>query len=152
MEAAAEFQKILNHRGIAPVSPLYPLSHLGLARAYALSGDSAKSRRMYQDFFALWKDAIERYRRLPGRAAIDAVRDHDVKVGPGLLIKGVVCCPCDDPVSSVVRGDRRKLIIAQICGCVGGHRSGIAPCAPIVRATGEQNIAVGTDGTVKCIA
>ncbi len=57
MEAAAEFQKILDHRGVAPVSPLYPLAHLGLARACALSGDAAKSRRMYQDFFALWKDA-----------------------------------------------------------------------------------------------
>ena len=57
MKAATEFQKILDHRGVAPVSPLYPLSHLGLGRAYALSGDTANSRRFYQDFFALWKDA-----------------------------------------------------------------------------------------------
>ena len=57
VEAAVEFQKILDHRGVAPVSPLYPLAHLGLARAYALSGDSAKSRRFYQDFLALWRDA-----------------------------------------------------------------------------------------------
>ncbi len=56
-EAAAEFQKILDHRGVAPVLSFYPLAHLGLARAYALSGDTAKSRRFYQDFFALWKDA-----------------------------------------------------------------------------------------------
>jgi Tfp pilus assembly protein PilF len=55
--AAAEFQKILDHRGWQPTSPLYPLAHLGLARAAALSGDTAKARKAYQDFFALWKDA-----------------------------------------------------------------------------------------------
>jgi hypothetical protein len=36
---------------------LYPLAHLGLARAYALQGDPAKARTAYQDFLALWKDA-----------------------------------------------------------------------------------------------
>jgi len=56
-EAAAEFQKILDHRGIEPSSPLYPLAHLGLARASVLSGDTAKARKEYQDFLALWKDA-----------------------------------------------------------------------------------------------
>ena len=56
-EAAVEFQKILDHRGIEPLSPLYPLAHVGLARAAALSGDTAMSRKEYQDFFALWKDA-----------------------------------------------------------------------------------------------
>lgn len=56
-EAAVEFQKILDHRGIDPTSPLYPLAHLGLARAAALSGDTAKTRQEYQDFLALWKDA-----------------------------------------------------------------------------------------------
>ena len=56
-EAAAEFQKILDHRGWDPVSLLYPLAHLGLARAWALKGDAAQSRTGYQDFFALWKDA-----------------------------------------------------------------------------------------------
>ncbi len=56
-EAAAEFQKILDHRGVAGQSHLYPLSHLGLARAAALTGDIARSRKEYQDFFALWKDA-----------------------------------------------------------------------------------------------
>ena len=40
-----------------PTSPLYPLAHLGLARAAALSGDTASARKAYQDFFALWKDA-----------------------------------------------------------------------------------------------
>jgi tetratricopeptide (TPR) repeat protein len=56
-EAAAEFQKILDHRGAQPTSPIFPLAHLGLARAAVLQGDTAKARKAYQDFFALWKDA-----------------------------------------------------------------------------------------------
>ena len=56
-KAAAEYQKILDHRGLASVSVLYPLAHLGLARAYVLQGDTAKAKTAYQDFFAAWKDA-----------------------------------------------------------------------------------------------
>jgi tetratricopeptide (TPR) repeat protein len=56
-EAAAEFQMILDHREIEITSGLHPLAHLGLARAAALNGDLALSRKQYQDFFALWKDA-----------------------------------------------------------------------------------------------
>lgn len=56
-EAAAEFQKIIDHRGIEPFSPAHTLAHLGLARAAALTGDAAKSRKEYQDLFALLKDA-----------------------------------------------------------------------------------------------
>ena len=56
-EAATEFQKILAHRTIAPLSVVHPLSQLGLARALALQGDTANARVAYQDFFALWKDA-----------------------------------------------------------------------------------------------
>ena len=56
-EAAQEFQKILALRNFAPTDPLMSLAHLGLGRAYALSGDTAKSRAAYQDFFALWKEA-----------------------------------------------------------------------------------------------
>ncbi len=55
--AAVEFQKILNRRGISPVSPHYALAHLGLGRAYALIGNRTESRRAYQDFLALWKEA-----------------------------------------------------------------------------------------------
>jgi hypothetical protein len=55
--AAAEYNNILNHRGVDSVSPLYSLAKLGLGRAYAQSGDTAGSRRAYQDFLALWKDA-----------------------------------------------------------------------------------------------
>jgi serine/threonine protein kinase len=55
--AAAEFQKFLDHRGIVVNFPLGALAHLGLARAYALSGDLAKAKTAYQDFLLLWKDA-----------------------------------------------------------------------------------------------
>ncbi len=55
--AATEFQKFLDHRGIVVNFPLGALAHLGQARGYALSGDAAKARTAYQDFFALWKDA-----------------------------------------------------------------------------------------------
>jgi len=55
--AAIEFQKFLDHRGVALNFPLGALAHLGLARAYALQGDTAKARAAYQDFLTLWKDA-----------------------------------------------------------------------------------------------
>jgi serine/threonine protein kinase/tetratricopeptide (TPR) repeat protein len=55
--AAAAFQKILDHPGVIVNFPLISLSHLGLGRARALSGDAARARTAYQDFFALWKDA-----------------------------------------------------------------------------------------------
>ncbi len=56
-EAAAEFKKILAHRGIAKNSPLAALAQLQLARAQAISGDKPAARRTYQDFLALWKQA-----------------------------------------------------------------------------------------------
>jgi tetratricopeptide (TPR) repeat protein len=56
-QAVAEFRNILDRRGWYPVSPLWPLAHLGLARAYVLAGDNGNARKAYQDFFALWKDA-----------------------------------------------------------------------------------------------
>jgi ATP/maltotriose-dependent transcriptional regulator MalT len=56
-EAAAEFQKIIDHRGMVLNSPIGALAHLGLARAYAMQGDTAKARAAYQDFLTLWKDA-----------------------------------------------------------------------------------------------
>jgi eukaryotic-like serine/threonine-protein kinase len=56
-QAAAEYQKVLDHPGIARNEPNGALAHLGLARAYAVAGDAAKARLAYQDFFALWKDA-----------------------------------------------------------------------------------------------
>jgi predicted Zn-dependent protease len=56
-EAAAEFQKILDHRGWSVRGALYPLAYVGLARASALQDDKEKAAKAYEDFFALWKDA-----------------------------------------------------------------------------------------------
>jgi eukaryotic-like serine/threonine-protein kinase len=55
--AATEFQKIIQHPGIVQNEPIGALAYLGLARAYALSHDSAQAHAAYQEFFALWKDA-----------------------------------------------------------------------------------------------
>jgi eukaryotic-like serine/threonine-protein kinase len=55
--AAAEFQKILDHRGLLWNCATGVLAHLGLARAYAMQGDTAKTKAAYQDFLTLWKDA-----------------------------------------------------------------------------------------------
>jgi predicted Zn-dependent protease len=56
-EAAGEFQKILDHPGVVLNEPIGALAYLGLARAYAMQGDTAKARVAYQDFLALWKNA-----------------------------------------------------------------------------------------------
>jgi len=56
-EAAAEFQKILDHRGIVMSDPVGALAHLQLGRAYALAGEKGKASAAYQDFLTLWKDA-----------------------------------------------------------------------------------------------
>jgi eukaryotic-like serine/threonine-protein kinase len=56
-EAATEFQKLLEHRGLRRASPLGPRAQLGLARAYAMAGEAAQAKAGYQEFFTLWKDA-----------------------------------------------------------------------------------------------
>ncbi len=56
-EAAAEFQKILDHRGIVVSDPIGALAHLQLGRAYALAGDKTKAILAYDGFLSLWKDA-----------------------------------------------------------------------------------------------
>jgi tetratricopeptide (TPR) repeat protein len=55
--AAAEFQKLLDHRGIVLNFPTGALAHLQLGRAYVLSGNAARAKAAYHEFFALWKDA-----------------------------------------------------------------------------------------------
>jgi tetratricopeptide (TPR) repeat protein len=56
-EAAAEFQKVLDHRGIVFADPIAALAHVQLGRAYHLAGDEVKAKASYQDFLTLWKDA-----------------------------------------------------------------------------------------------
>ena len=56
-EAAAEFDKIQKNRGVVLRSVWFPLSHLGLARAYAILRDPSKAKRSYENFLAIWKDA-----------------------------------------------------------------------------------------------
>lgn len=56
-QAASEFQKIVDHPGVVLNHPLGVLAHVGLARAYALQGDSANSRITFDHFLLLWKEA-----------------------------------------------------------------------------------------------
>jgi len=56
-EAAAEFQKIIDRRTLWPLATEFALAYVGLGRAYTFTGETAKARAAYQDFFALWKDA-----------------------------------------------------------------------------------------------
>jgi tetratricopeptide (TPR) repeat protein len=56
-DAAADFQSIVDHRGEAPLSQLYPLAQLGLARALAAGGETQKARNAYDVFVAQWRDA-----------------------------------------------------------------------------------------------
>ena len=82
--AAAEFQKILDHRGLLWNCATGALAHLGLARAYAMQVQStqgpeadtarAKARAAYQDFLALWKDAV------PGIPILIAAKSEYVKL------------------------------------------------------------------------
>ena len=55
--AAAEFQKYIDHRGVVRNAPWGALARLGIARAYAMQGDTSKARAAYQDFLTIWKDA-----------------------------------------------------------------------------------------------
>jgi eukaryotic-like serine/threonine-protein kinase len=56
-EAAAEFRKILDHRGIVGADPIGALAHLEIGRAYRLAGDAKQAKAAYHDFLTLWKDA-----------------------------------------------------------------------------------------------
>ena len=75
VEAAAEFQRIVDHRSIVLVDPIDALARLQLARALVLSGDTVKAKGVYNDLLTLWKnadpdirvlkDAQAEYARLP---------------------------------------------------------------------------------------
>jgi hypothetical protein len=56
-EAAVEFQKVLDHRGIVLADPIGALAHLQLGRACVVSGDMVGAKDAYQNFLTLWKDA-----------------------------------------------------------------------------------------------
>jgi hypothetical protein len=56
-EAAAEFQKVLDHRGIVLADPISALAHLQLGRAHVISSDIADARVAYKKFLTLWSDA-----------------------------------------------------------------------------------------------
>ena len=56
-KAAAEFQRILDHRGIVVNDPIGAVARLQLARAFVEAEDEAKAKSAYQDFLTLWKDA-----------------------------------------------------------------------------------------------
>ena len=56
-QAATEFQKIIDQRGIVANFPLGALAHLQLARAYKLTGDAGKAREAYAAFLVAWLDA-----------------------------------------------------------------------------------------------
>ncbi len=83
-EATVEFQRILDNRGLAPLSPLFPLAYVGLARAATIAGDVPKARRAFEDFFALWHSADadvpilvrarKEYAALRERAAAESTR------------------------------------------------------------------------------
>lgn len=56
-EAIADFQRVLDHRGLDPLSPYYVLSYLGLARSYHASGDMGESLNAYEHFLEIWNHA-----------------------------------------------------------------------------------------------
>jgi tetratricopeptide (TPR) repeat protein len=56
-EAAIQFQRVLDHRGVVGSDPIGALAHLQLGRAYVLTGDKAKAKAAYSDFFTLWREA-----------------------------------------------------------------------------------------------
>ena len=56
-EAAAQFQEILDNRGVATTGIYWPLAHLGLARAFAQTGDTEKSLAEYRELLTIWKNA-----------------------------------------------------------------------------------------------
>jgi hypothetical protein len=83
--AANEFQKILSHRNIMIGDPVFVLAHVGLARAYALSGEPSKARAQYEEVFALWKNAdpdspvLKRAKTEFGTCAVQSLSGLDLR-------------------------------------------------------------------------
>ena len=90
-EAAQEFRYIIDKRGQTPLTMLYPLAQLGLARASGLAGDTTAARTAYQNFLALWKNA-DADSRAPARSAA-GVREARLAV---------------HTIATSVSGDRRR--------------------------------------------
>ena len=59
VEAAAEFQKLIDHRGIILADPTAAMARLKIGRAWHLAGDDVKAKAAYQDFLSLWNNADE---------------------------------------------------------------------------------------------
>jgi tetratricopeptide (TPR) repeat protein len=76
-EAAAQFQRIVDNRGVVTTDCYWPLAHLGLARAYAQNGDSEKSLAQYREFLTLWKNAD------PDLRILRQAKDEYTKLGGG---------------------------------------------------------------------
>jgi eukaryotic-like serine/threonine-protein kinase len=74
-EAAAQFQKIVDNRGVVITDSYWPLAHLGLARAYAQTGDTEKSLAQYREFLELWKNAD------PDLRILKQAKDEYAKLG-----------------------------------------------------------------------
>jgi tetratricopeptide (TPR) repeat protein len=74
-EAAAEFQKILDRRGLVALDPIGALAHWQLGRAFALSGDKTKAQTAYQNFLTIWKDAD------PGVPILEQAKAEFAKLG-----------------------------------------------------------------------
>jgi hypothetical protein len=78
-KAQEQFKRILDHIGIMPVSPLYSLSHLQLARAAVLSGDRSGAKKAYEKFLASWSDAD------PGNSLLGQARSEYAQLTRGGL-------------------------------------------------------------------
>jgi hypothetical protein len=88
-KAVAEFQTILDHRGVVLDEPIGALAHLGVARAYAMRGNVGKAKTAYQDLFALWKDAdldipiLKRSKAEYARAAMNVLGRFFLRINTG---------------------------------------------------------------------